>query len=184
VWEFFSITSCECGRLPWLSGPSGGNSILLDGYESRFWRLFRSWNEQAYTNVWLDLIQEYTELFLTYEADRLPAVSGLASRLLQLTGDKYLAGHWRVDLQRSLAWARKDKLMCSRRHSAPLKAPSWSWASVATIGDTAAQAIRFPWRKGSTDSLDLDKLLKILQASCVPLGANRFGNVSGVSIHN
>ena len=130
----------------------GGEQCLARWLQKSLLETFSRRDIRNYPNIWLDLI-EHTEMLLTYEADRLPALSGLASRFLELTGDEYLAGHWKVDLARSLAWARKDNLMRSQRHDAPLKTPSWSWASIAPSNNAAPQAIRFPWRKSSTDSL-------------------------------
>jgi hypothetical protein len=180
VWECRCTTSCECGYLPWISwGPSStGNSIGQDIFKSRYSRLFRN-STSDYTNVWLDMIEEFSGMNLTYETDRLPALAGLASRLSAVTQDDYLAGHWRVDLARSIAWARKCGSGSSRRHDAPLKAPSWSWASFGADTNSTPQAIHFPWRQGSTDAFNLDKALHILDSSCTPSGANKFGNVSG-----
>lgn len=66
---------------------------------------------------WYDLIEQYSNLELTYESDIFPALSGVAAFVQKATGDGYVAG---------LLWSvveRGERLEVWR-------APSWSWASV------------------------------------------------------
>lgn len=58
-------------------------------------------------DLWLSFIEEYSRLKLTYETDRLPALSGIATRFNQFfqakgCSDVDLAGILRSDLIRSL----------------------------------------------------------------------------------
>lgn len=82
-------------------------------------------------DLWLSFVDEYSRLRLTYETDRLPALSGVATRFQEFMSakgftDEYLAGIWRSDLVRSLAWGRSEGV--TRRFPKPCP-PSWSWAS-------------------------------------------------------
>jgi hypothetical protein len=54
---------------------------------------------------WPQIVSRYSELALAFDADRLPALSGLASRLASIMGFDYLAGLWKSDLERLLGWA-------------------------------------------------------------------------------
>jgi Heterokaryon incompatibility protein (HET) len=80
---------------------------------------------------WVEIVERYTRLQLTYESDRLLAVSGLARRLSEisvLNSADYLAGLWRQQLPAQLLWFRLAWRDPVRR--SPEVAPSWSWASV------------------------------------------------------
>ena len=75
---------------------------------------------------WYDLIKQYSTLELTYESDIFPALSGVAAFVQKATGDGYVAGLWRDDLQRGLLWS----VMEPGERLEVWRAPSWSWASV------------------------------------------------------
>ena len=81
---------------------------------------------------WQKVVKTYTDAQLTYESDKLIAISGLAKFFQDLWPDPtitYLAGLWSFKLDYWLLWRRtlstrdwkKPKTSC---------APSWSWASV------------------------------------------------------
>jgi hypothetical protein len=51
----------------------------------------------AYLN-WLRAVEQYSGRHLTYETDKLPAVSGLAAAVALTIKDDYLAGIWKGDM--------------------------------------------------------------------------------------
>jgi len=75
---------------------------------------------------WYDKVSIYSKRSLTFPADKLPAMAGLASRVRSITNDEYFAGHWRYQLERSLFWNASDKACRPKTY----RAPSWSWASM------------------------------------------------------
>jgi hypothetical protein len=88
---------------------------------------------------WYEILQIYTTRNLTYEADRLPAISGIAKAIHGLTGFKYTAGIWEEDMLRGLSWRPSrtasfetfgvkgaTAIVLSENYIAP----SWSWASL------------------------------------------------------
>jgi hypothetical protein len=90
-------------------------------------------------NTWNQVIESYLKMDLTKESDRLPAISGLAAAIGDITGDEYIAGIWLRDLDAGLLWSRRlDKYPRSSpswkysKLSRPklYRAPSWSWAAV------------------------------------------------------
>ncbi|KAN0080620.1 hypothetical protein V8E54_003824 [Elaphomyces granulatus] len=81
--------------------------------------------ENIYTR-WLEAVQEYSARRLSFESDRMPAVSGLAAIFGSITKDEYLIGHWRKDLGRSLCWVPDSGVPSV---STFLKYPTWSWLS-------------------------------------------------------
>ena len=86
--------------------------------------------EIGLSQLWRTLVRNYSARKLTVSSDKLPAISGLAAMFQEMHGGEYLAGIWKHDLPISLLWQRctwQDGLL---QPVQPLRAPSWSWASV------------------------------------------------------
>jgi hypothetical protein len=62
---------------------------------------------QTMMDLWLEIVKAYFQLRLTYETDRLPALSGIASHLATLFNTSYVAGLWKEDLLRCLLWEKR-----------------------------------------------------------------------------
>lgn len=77
---------------------------------------------------WYETVKEYARRHITKPADRLPALSGMARAISEVTGDEYLAGIWKKGLIEGLLWckAQNDLLLTQPEY----RAPSWSWASL------------------------------------------------------
>lgn len=79
--------------------------------------------------AWHNLVMLYSRKDMTFEEDKLVAISGLAVLFSQKMGIDYFAGLWKFTLLSDLLWeVNVDKYVRDR----PLtyRAPSWSWASV------------------------------------------------------
>lgn len=111
-----------------------------------------TWN--GLQSMWATTMAEYSNRRLTKLSDRLPALSGLAAVVHQLTGDEYCAGLWRRHLLPSLLWQYQpvrgdrakmaetlsisfdelaDRLYKDYLTKALLETghgPSWSWVSL------------------------------------------------------
>jgi Heterokaryon incompatibility protein (HET) len=76
---------------------------------------------------WWKIVQAYSKCDLSYEQDKLVAISGIAKEVSRALGerDQYLAGLWRGDILNGLLWRRKDELCLQPKE---YRAPSWSWA--------------------------------------------------------
>ena len=86
--------------------------------------------EAAYS-FWKDAVWNFSRRALTFQTDRLPAISAVASTIAgAVTGDRYLAGLWRNELLAGLCWTLygrpKDDVP---RPDQEYIAPTWSWAS-------------------------------------------------------
>jgi len=85
---------------------------------------------------WETLVSIFTRRQITYDSDRLPALSGIAKLLAtrRPPGDRYIAGLWTSEMPLALLWERDlgDSLMTIPNPSRPAGyyAPSWSWVSV------------------------------------------------------
>lgn len=126
VWECKTGLLCEC---------KGLNAINKDkDWYNRGWKARHTKWEAADLNdmadLWLDIISVFSTLDLTHESNRLPALSGIASRFAGPVLSGYLAGLWREDLARSLLWYIGSHWKSSSRRPWPLSTPTWSWVSV------------------------------------------------------
>lgn len=83
----------------------------------------------ALVRQWYPILEEYTQMHLTFASDTLAAISGLASEFQLSTGFTYCEGLWQEDLGAGLAWYRASNGH-TRVKSTLAKVPSWSWASV------------------------------------------------------
>lgn len=93
---------------------------------------------------WYSLVEQYSKRAMTYDADKLPAIMGLAHKFAEsLSGkplnekewdDLYSAGLWDKDLSSGgLLWSPGNFQQWTVRHvklPETYRAPSWSWASV------------------------------------------------------
>lgn len=118
------------------------------------------------------IVTEYASLKISFEVDRLSALSAVASEIQQRTGDKYLAGLWAGDLLRGLTW------YCGFPNEGWLpteyRAPSWSWASI----ESTKLLFNFEYNDRPefvSNGLTAD----VLEAECQPVGVSLTGRVQG-----
>lgn len=81
--------------------------------------------------LWYRILREYSFRLLSFESDRLDAISGLTARLSVILDDNdYIAGIWRSSIIECLQWRADDPLRgtLAIRQTA-YRAPTWSWAS-------------------------------------------------------
>ena len=120
IWECKSDVCAEDGILP-----RGLYSIRLPQ------QLLRC--EKDPYNGWHNLISTYSVRHLTYESDRLPALSGVAAKISALTQSDYLAGLWKENLPLDLCWSADYQISsASVPQVSPSQyiVPSWAWPSV------------------------------------------------------
>ena len=130
VWECSSLQASE-------SDPSGvleqstGNSVVVQGWALPFFKdhiLFH--REAACLWKWYDAVRMYSRGELTFNSDKLIAISGVAKFLKHIWRDesvRYLAGLWSYQLETSLVWSsHKGTQLAGDEYLAS----SWSWASV------------------------------------------------------
>lgn len=110
---------------------------------------------------WTEVVEQYSGAKLTYDSDRLPALSGIAARQQHVTGGQYLAGMWRESLITQLSWEVLGKK--SRRPE--WRAPTWSWASIeGEVGHFALE--------------DCNEYIRVVDAWTRPSGPDAFGAVA------
>jgi len=127
VWECQSGVECECGQC---GQPNNWLGLPPRPSVQKQFRDPVDLNEDRWTaspDRWDGVVEEYSQLQLSRESDKLPALSGIAKEIMnsEETGP-YLAGLWKNQLPLKLAWT------CSEPGKRPMRyrAPTWSWASV------------------------------------------------------
>jgi len=123
VWECRSKTWCECGGIIQLSSRYRPQSI------KNACGVIEMANKVDVHRNWRHLVDVYSSLDLTYESDRLPAFSGLASCFQGLLKSRCLAGLWEDSIACDLLWQVKDKPAQAGSKLADHKLPTWSWAA-------------------------------------------------------
>jgi len=156
LWECSDAVSCQCVR-------AEGNIAGWHTFDSYRCRISNSFDQDnaALRFLWNQTVQKYSGLNLTFPKDKLPALSGIAKRILSGREDEYLAGMWKSTLAEDLAWRVEEN--CASRLTF-WRAPTWSWASVDG-------RIRMPNIKKQ------DCCAEIIHAHCKPSGADPTGAV-------
>ncbi|KAJ4108707.1 hypothetical protein NW768_012184 [Fusarium equiseti] len=175
LWECIECLKCECMEIE--DEDLEENSRITAGMvrNAQFTRTKAYGAPEDLHKRWLYLISRYKGLVLTHDADRLPALSGLA-RLWQSRGaGQYLAGIWRDHLPESLLWYNEERTSCKRWDG--YMAPSWSPFSLGYIDD------RTNIRRPAFEFLDLDyhimteRVAQVVDAQSSPVGNDTMGAV-------
>jgi hypothetical protein len=116
-WTCQRLKACECQQrsyptLPLFSVPAQMSSME----ECLKW-----------SRIWSKIVEEYSCRNLKQVADKLPALSGLASKFGSATGFEYVAGLWKETLMYDLSWQCD---LGRREASSTLLGPSFSWVSI------------------------------------------------------
>lgn len=107
--------------------------------------------------AWQRIVEQYSGHDLTIGGDKLPAISGIASKIGTATNSDSIARLWRENLVLDLLW----------------RAPSWSWASLDTPSYTTT---------GDAESESFMPAVVVAAASVVPAGLNPLGLLSTASL--
>jgi hypothetical protein len=84
--------------------------------------------EEQHFTEWRLMLMKYAKLELTFEKDRLPAISGLAQFFSSKFKATYAAGMWVENLRNDLLWLMPHRVKPERRRL-EAGAPTWSWAN-------------------------------------------------------
>ncbi|KAF7881967.1 uncharacterized protein EAF02_006655 [Botrytis sinoallii] len=196
VWECRAERWCECTRISELPQHNSTRMIPADG--ARIRSLLYKDNGQQLNKIlddWYSNIENCAVLQLTKEEDRLPALSGIASRTFEALNQlsksissqgfedshdpQYVAGLWKIHkIDGSLS--SRGFLWYFFRGTRSLKrpekfvAPTWSWASVvcqSTNNGRAMNTFYIPDQRA-------DNSFTIEDISCMVEGVNPYGAVS------
>lgn len=131
-----TVANASCGGFEPVLKPR-----VMTSYESRVANVhtISGLRDHQVTYVWRNIVNDYTQRYLGFPADKLPAVSALASSLIPMAKERnqnlvYLAGlmvdtsdpenySWRNEF----LWRVHQMQITSR---IPTGSPSWSWSSL------------------------------------------------------
>jgi hypothetical protein len=120
------------------------------------------------TQFWYTMVERYNRRALTFEKDKLPAISGIAREVAAITKHTYKAGIWLEDAHTGLRWAASGT---GKRHS-EYTAPSWSWASLTyTNGNFYDQFFA-----------SSDDIAEVLEMDVTTVGEDIYGQISSASL--
>ncbi|KAK3684335.1 heterokaryon incompatibility protein-domain-containing protein [Podospora appendiculata] len=157
LWECRELSSCECGRF---------SGTLKSEYDASS----QSESPQLLRRQWWETVQAYSALALSYADDKLPALSGMATRMAsKRPGSTYLAGLWSDSLAMDLLWLNADAIGPNRTLTSrpdAWRAPTWSWASLDA-------PVEFPFK----DSSAVEMHFKIIGVNCKPATDDETGRV-------
>lgn len=126
-----------------------------------------------FLSMWHTQYLEYSMRELSRSQDRLPAISPLAqvvANMTKKTGEEYLAGVWKSDLEVGLLWYAskfEGRIVLPNEKERPYIAPSWSWLARAKNAEISHYVLTHETRSA----------LKILDARTTLDGINPFGRV-------
>ncbi|KAH7410686.1 heterokaryon incompatibility protein-domain-containing protein [Cadophora sp. MPI-SDFR-AT-0126] len=161
VWDCCTGLRCECMELD--HGYSEGQNQRI-AYNN----CLASSDADKFT-VWSRVVDSIAVRDLTFKADLLPSLSGLAKQMQDGGAGTYLAGLWLDDLPHGLLWSTETSI---HKRVSPYRAPSWSWASVEMNKGPYKRRHIYGQRK-------LGKVYaQVLEAHCTPSGKDPLGTVS------
>lgn len=116
IWECNKTMECECG---WYA--HSGTSEMSGTTQRRQSVQSKSWNQ---------IVKEYSKRELTFGADKLPALAGIAKAFSEGNDGlgQYACGMWERQLESSFFWSLAEE---PRPKPSVSSIPSWSWASVS-----------------------------------------------------
>ena len=129
-WDCGSLAACELhphGVLNWSTSYSGG--VINSQEASALMRNLRS--DEQLLKYWGRVVEMYSASHLTFQKDKIIALSGMVEHMQHILQDEFCAGLWRRRIEMQLAWY-SDQDSSGRRRSDPLRAPTWSWLSMST----------------------------------------------------
>ena len=118
---------------------------------------------------WYNVVTEYTRRSLTFDSDKLPAISGVAKDFRSRTGCTYIAGIWQEDLVAGLLWR-----MFEPGETISHTLPSWSWARLKG-------PVRF-WSYTSGALKIPDSCCEVIEATYQLTGLNPYGDIAGAQL--
>ncbi|OQN96978.1 hypothetical protein B0A48_16952 [Cryoendolithus antarcticus] len=166
-----AVLSVGRGTIRWLC-PGGqyteqGGGKLTE-YHSALNQTLRAATRAPTTaaEAWREIVEDYTRRSLTYPADKLPAIAGLAAKFEagnptfgpSVMRHQHMVGLWRHTLLADLMWAiDREVIPTPMSH----RAPSWSWAGWEG-------AISWSWYRAIGNSDGFSELCSIdLHKTCI-----------------
>jgi hypothetical protein len=168
IWECAEGISCECGFCNCEGGRATyAGTLHANQIRSGSVRPGRALTFGSDSSWWHGIVSSYSALGLTFPGDRLPGIAGLAKHLEHLYQTRYLTGLWMGTLLVDLLWYTDHPTYRPK----DWRAPTWSWASI----DSPVRFIHLPRN-------EISEHCSTIEANCMPIGQDQFGQVSSANI--
>lgn len=141
-------------------------------YNPEYVKKSGSMENEDFNGYWFDIAFMYSMRHLTFESDRFPALSGLATFFSKKQGKQYCAGIFTGGIAHGLLWCAVTPGILSRRKITGYVGPSWSWMSVNG-------RITFKGRGGDDESVSAlrDVIFKLTPQGIDPNGTLKDGQM-------
>jgi hypothetical protein len=191
-WSCLSEKACECAP-----EPSANDHDVpyedLDGLTVQFQSQSIPEDNTKFLKLWAELVDTYGRRKLSKEADRLPALAGLAEMFQRKINCRYLFGLWDTNLESQLLWTSANVPWMENEKLEPHKfvprlpddyAPSWSWARCqgqVSLWESMDhnRSVYYPNNESNSGSGAEDFEWEIKGVEIWPSGTNIFGPGSG-----
>ncbi|KAI1412156.1 HET-domain-containing protein [Hypoxylon sp. FL1857] len=103
---------------------------LLLNKASKIIKQFTSHGQIAHKDAWStwdEILEDFSRRHITYQSDRLPAISSIAREFAKGLKDTYICGLWKSRLHHDLLWRRTSTSKAIKPQFNVR--PSWSWAA-------------------------------------------------------
>lgn len=139
-------------------------------------RAVASKRPDAVWTAWHRIMEQYSTRALTIPRDKLPAISGIASKIREATHSDYLAGLWKNNLASDLMWQRAIPTPSDEHLFAPetWRAPSFCWSSL--------DAPVTYYTPDDDERQTFISSITLVSSTVVPTGLNALGTVSDASL--
>lgn len=173
LWECIECLRCECVEMDEIQPQQKEVNLIRNAH---FFNFSKHYYDSSVTlhRSWLGLLEASCGLAISYESDRLPALSGLANLWKMRGAGIYLAGLWQDNILDSLMWKAWDKTKIY-----PPKnyiAPSWSPFGLGyTMDNQKPVSARFQFL-GNFEGIS-EGYAKVVNTFCTPKGKDEMGAV-------
>ncbi|KAM0424579.1 hypothetical protein ACHAPT_010299 [Fusarium lateritium] len=186
IWECNTLCDCECAASrETLAAWDWAKSTKVIFAEM----MSRPRHGPEFRRSWAVLMRRFSLMQLSFDADRLPSLSGLVQELECSDTGRYLAGLWERELPWMIGWMSMGQT--ARRPLSTPTPPSWSWTSVENVwvswnyspnlGSLGKWATMWPNGRDLTEHNDAFRIVKctVKIKDYTPLGEHdAFGRVS------
>jgi len=175
MWECMENTTCEC------TGGTDSDWFRSIKFHMYHRALLENLPSRHIANIWREIVQDYTQMNLTYERDIYPAISGVAKIMSSIVKSRYIAGLWQSNLIEDLLWSTSRPERVHRPDT--WRAPTFSWASVTSSGRGIQYRLMGPMTKmlglvSELENLNKERVYaKFIRGDCTLVGHDHTGEL-------
>ncbi|CEI70943.1 hypothetical protein FVEN_g9688 [Fusarium venenatum] len=147
------------------TNPGGTDSLAYSDTGEDFISAFKDIDNRQEDDImrsWYQFIDIYSSTSFSFHTDKLPALSGIATRIKDRFPQDYIAGIWELAIPEGLAWMARE----TEEPDPGSDLPSWCWATRRSV------SFFFVW-----DNNDWNPMLKVKSWSVTANGPQTSGQI-------